>query len=152
MSWEKATLGVVLAVLTSCSGPAERTAENVGETQQTVLAAESKKFTISLPSGAGLDALPAVVDLQLTLSDRASVRSATGAFLPIANSGTGSPGLTELGTDAHVGAILSVPSVTLRDRAKVDGNIQSGGAVTRQNQTVVGGTVTANSPPLHQAL
>lgn len=70
-----------------------------------------------------------------------------GHFLSIVNSGTGSPGLTELGTDAHVGSVLSVPSVTLRDRAKVDGNIQSGGTVTRQNQTIVSGTVTANSPP-----
>jgi cysteine-rich repeat protein len=72
-----------------------------------------------------------------TLQDRAS--SSTG----FVGSATG----VELGNDSHVtGHVRSTGTALLRDRARVDGNVTAGGAVTRQNQTVVTGTVSPNTP------
>lgn len=140
-------LGCSLFVGVGCSGSAERGEQGLGVSQQAQVAADSKTFSISLPSGASLSSEPAVASQTLTLGDRATVQAANGAFLPIENAGTSSAEGTELGTDTHVGAILSGPSVTLRDRSKVDGDVQSGGTVTRQNQTVVNGSVTEHSAP-----
>jgi len=134
-------------VLWGCSSPAERSSESVGESRQAVVAAESKRFSVSLPTGVLIGDQAAAAGRTLTLADRARVQAATGTLLSVANSGTSSGGTTELGVEARSGTILSKPPVTLRDRSRVEGNVQSGGAITRQNQTVVTGTTTANSSP-----
>ncbi|MES1183828.1 MAG: DNRLRE domain-containing protein [Myxococcales bacterium] len=50
-----------------------------------------------------------------------------------------------MGNDARSGTILSQPAVTLGDRARVEGNVQSGGAINPGNQSVVTGTSTPNT-------
>ncbi len=70
--------------------------------------------------------------------DRARVLTGTGAFAAVANLGSTS---TELGVQAHLGDVVSVASVLLRDGTTVHGSLTTAGALTRQNQTTVTGTI-----------
>jgi len=75
--------------------------------------------------------------VKTTLNDRST--SATGFV--------GSATSVELGSDSHLtGNLRSTGSARLRDRARIDGNAATGGTIARQNQTVITGTITQNTP------
>lgn len=79
----------------------------------------------------------------LTVNDRAEVRSSSGGFGRIANSGTDT---VTIGADAKVGAIQNRGTTVLRDRARIQGDLESQGTVTGLNQaTVEGDVVSATS-------
>jgi len=140
-------LFAIFGLTTGCSGSGSAPQEHSGESRAAIVVAASKTFAISVPSGTTL-AEQAIVSSQiLALADRAAVKTASGASVGIANSGVVPGGDTNLGTDTLVGAITSKPSVTLGDRARVEGNVLSAGAVAPHNQTVVTGTVTQYGTP-----
>lgn len=137
---------VIPLVLVGCASSSEdRAAENVGESQQQIVGALSKKFSISLPRGVSIAEESVAAGRNLAILDRALVQESTGVLALVANAGTSTGGLTQLGNDARSGTILSQPAVTLGDRSRVEGNVQSGGAITPGNQGVVTGTSMANS-------
>jgi serine protease len=147
MGWLQAA--VLPLVLVGCASSSDdrtaENAENVGESQQQIVGALSKKFSISLPRGVALSDESVAAGRNLAILDRARVQEPTGVLAPVANAATTTGGVTQLGNDARSGTILSQPAVTLGDRSRVEGNVQSGGAITPGSQSVVTGTSTANT-------
>lgn len=133
----------------ACGSPEERRGEEMtGVVRQAVVGAETKRFSVALPASVFVGDAAAAGSKTVRLADRSRIVLANGSSLgPVFNSGLVTGGTTELGVEARSGTIRSKPAVTLRDRARVEGDVQSGGSVTRQNQTVVTGTVSANSSP-----
>lgn len=80
----------------------------------------------------------------LAIRDRAQVNRGTLANGVLANSG---PVALTVGVNGVVADVLSASSVSLADRAAVNGLIQTGGTLSRGNQTTVSGTITQNSAP-----
>ncbi len=84
----------------------------------------------------------------LEVRDRARTTLSNGSAASISNRGNL---LTQIGSDATSGGILSVASVDLRDRAHVVGSLTTHGGLTRGNQTTVSGPIllhtTVNLPP-----
>jgi hypothetical protein len=78
------------------------------------------------------------------VGDRVVVNRAGGGFGSVASGGTSG---VNLGTDTVVGDVVSVGSVTLRDRARVNGLIETGGSVILGNQTTVTGPLLQNVTP-----
>jgi hypothetical protein len=71
--------------------------------------------------------------------DRSFVRSPSGALATVINSGSG---ITNIGSAAHTGDVLSRGPVTIGDRAQIDGAVRSGSTVSRSptgGSTVSGG-------------
>ncbi len=99
--------------------------------------------TQTLTIGAGIQTTNS-----FTLNDRAIVRTASGTLAGVVNSGTGT---LSIGNDSHVGDLLAVGPVTLRDRSLVQGSIVSEAAVTEGNQDTITGPVlqhvTVTPPP-----
>lgn len=90
--------------------------------------------------------LPAVFGSNSTqIGDRVVVNRVGGGSGAVASGGAG--GVT-LGTDTVVGDVISVGSVTVRDRGRVDGMIETGGIVTLGNQTTVTGATVYATPNL----
>jgi hypothetical protein len=108
-------------------------AEDVGNTQE-ALAASSYTFALPLPSTTGLDRVALAATGTLQVDDRAQVTSGSG-FAEVVNTGTA---VTTLNADSQVGTVTSVAPLTLRDRARVNGDATSGGVITRG----VGSTIT----------
>jgi hypothetical protein len=79
---------------------------------------------------------------QLLIADRATTRTATNTYAPIANGGAIS---TDIGVDAQVGNLWSKAPVTLRG-GRVNGFARSGASITQQNGASISGTVRQNSP------
>jgi hypothetical protein len=76
------------------------------------------------------------------MGDRSRIESSSGAPVQAFNQGSE---LFDVGVEARVGSITSKGSVTLRDRARVNGSILTGGTLTRLNQVTVSGTVTEHA-------
>lgn len=84
----------------------------------------------------------------LRLNDRTNCVSLNGSLCPVVSFGgdfSGEYGVS-LGADARVGTVYSYKSVLLRDRAVVQGNLETANSVVRQSSTaVVAGRVIENS-------
>lgn len=99
-------------------------------------------FTITVPRGTDFR--------QVLLGAGNSVRVTDGVVLTSAaatggvTSNTG-PVTTEIGSDARVRSVASVSPVVIRSRARVDGSVTSGGAVSLQPPVTVTGGVTQNA-------
>jgi len=78
----------------------------------------------------------------IQLGDRAQLQSSPNLPSLLVNWGSA---VVDIGADTRLGSILAVGPVTLRDRALVDGSIQTASTVTRQTGTVVTETVTENA-------
>jgi uncharacterized membrane protein YgcG len=125
---------LVGCLLLACS--TERTKEPESrERVGVVRSALSTALSLEFPAGLPPESYALAASSSLRVNDRAVV---TGAS---ANTGTG--GMI-VGADAKVGTLLSASSVTLRERARVDGQVRSGGAVTSQPGAVVTGAVVPN--------
>jgi hypothetical protein len=64
---------------------------------------------------------------QLKINDRARILTLKGGYAAVLNLGTGE---TNLGVDSRTGTVLSKGAVRLRDRARVEGFVQSAASVT----------------------
>jgi hypothetical protein len=81
----------------------------------------------------------------LALADRVKVKRQDGTFAPVVNAGTVE---TNVGVEVQVGDVWSRAPVVLRERAHVNGSLRTMRTLTRQNATVVTGTITENGPLL----
>lgn len=133
-------MAAILVALVAC-GPAENEganeAETVGTAHERVTAPVS--FVIRLPNRMAPQDVALASSDWLRLADRAKALSTPQGNAPVVNTGSGS---TELGVEAITGNLWSQGPVTMRDRSRVNGSIKSASPVTRQNGTVVTGTVT----------
>jgi DNA-binding protein YbaB len=77
----------------------------------------------------------------LELADRAQLERQDGRFAPAVSSGAAE---TNIGVEAQVGDLWSRGPVVLRERAHVNGSLRAKGAISRQNDTLVTGTITEN--------
>jgi hypothetical protein len=82
-------------------------------------------------------------NLDLELRDRSRTTLVTGTPAAISNRGGF---LTQVGSDATSGDILSVARVALLDRGHVVGSITTQGTLTRGNQSTVTQTIRTNTP------
>ena len=87
--------------------------------------------------GAGIE-----VSQSFLLDDRAQLRSVTGGFAGMLNSGTGS---TRVGQDGRTAGVISRGPVTIQHRAIVAGNVVSASTVTKDSDATVNGTITQNA-------
>jgi hypothetical protein len=95
--------------------------------------------TVTLPPGGTVQTTPIAANGTLVLKDRASVKSAAGAHLPLQNLGATS---TDIGVGTTTAALTSKASVLLRNNARVQGNLRTGGTLTKQAGATVTGTTT----------
>ena len=80
---------------------------------------------------------------QLLLGDRAKIYGAN----------TGSNGYIELGFDDTItGNAISGGSILMKDRSKINGDATSATTISRQNGTVITGTITTNAAVNHVSL
>lgn len=138
---------VVLAFLAgcaalACSGRDGAEAVNGQEEEAAGVleqALTTRSLAITVPSGKRAKDVVASASATLKLSDRSALRISAGGF-PFA-SALGNSTL-ELGADAVSGSLTAKGAIFLRERARVNGDLVSGGAKTAQgSQTVVTGTV-----------
>jgi hypothetical protein len=99
-------------------------------------------YSIRLPSGVALGAAPIVADGSLLIGDRSKVLDDAGLAAALSNAGGG--GVT-LGVEARSGRVVSASSVELRARARVEGNVTSGGTITLGTGAVVTGIRQPNA-------
>jgi hypothetical protein len=78
----------------------------------------------------------------LLIRDRGRVNPGTGSIGALINSGSGP---TSVGNDATIDDLLSVAPVTLGDRTRVNGVVQSQGTVTPGFNDVITGGITQNT-------
>ena len=79
----------------------------------------------------------------VAVDDRALVKLPASGFGTIENSGAAG---STMGADSNVGNLLSVGPVFLRSRARVNGFVQTQGAITRQDGTVVSDGAFPSTP------
>lgn len=125
-----ATAGCVSTV------PSEQTP---GQISQAVSVVSGNTYTATFPLPASLTAQQVVLgaDGILDLRDRSKLATANGAA-PATNMGSGS---TTVGVEAWSSTLLSKASVSLRDRAKVFGDVTTSGTLTRGNDTTISGVI-----------
>jgi hypothetical protein len=82
-------------------------------------------------------------DAELRLADRTWVYEADGTPAEVANAGFAE---TNIGTDNLLGHVWSVASVTLRERAYVDGSVWTSGELDEQNWVTVTGNRRTGVP------
>ena len=92
---------------------------------------------VDIPSCDGCERAPLIAGRKLVLGDRARTFVSANVPAPVLNTGVGQ---TTLGTDTKVGHLLSQPSVWLRERAHVFGDLWTEGAISMQNSVRVDGT------------
>ena len=135
---------LVVAILSTVSC-ARTDGEPADTTVRGALGATSFTFAVSVP--AGIDPTLVVVGAadRLTIADRSVVDPATAGPRPfITNTGTSQ---SSFGADTQTRAdVASRASVFLADRASIAGGITTEGTVTRQNGTIVGGTIREHQP------
>ncbi|MEP7051031.1 MAG: hypothetical protein ABJB12_11790 [Pseudomonadota bacterium] len=102
-------------------------------------------YTIALPKGAALGQVALLAGGALVIEDRVRVVDLSGAPAGAANSGTTSSGV---GVEASLGQLVSVAPVTVKDRAKVHGDLTSSGALWLGVGVVVDGVQHPNQPGL----
>ncbi len=134
-----ALAGLMLAACAT-TAPAEPTPGQIAQAQS-VVSGNTYTATFPLPASLAAQQVVLAADGVLDLRDRSKLASANGAP-PATNMGAGS---TTVGAEAWSSSLLSKPSVSLRDRAKVFGDITTGGSLVRGNDTLVTGVITQQS-------
>ncbi|MES1188545.1 MAG: collagen-binding domain-containing protein [Myxococcales bacterium] len=117
--------------------------EHVARTGQPTVTPQS--LTLSLPKGALLQQQALASTAALSLAPNASVVPSATGLGEIA-----SLGLTNIGADAATGSVRSQGKVSLADRARVDGFIQTTTTPSKGSGVVITGSVTTNetfTPP-----
>jgi hypothetical protein len=98
---------------------------------------EALTFSVSLPRGISLDQAALAASGDLRIDDGAKVLTDAGGFALVANTGAAQ---TNVGVEAQVGSVRSVAPVTLRDRARVNGDVVSSSNVTLDPDASVSGS------------
>jgi hypothetical protein len=116
--------------------------EDVTEAAETTTSPVGGALQVDLPDGVLPEAVAVAANGRLAVNDRARINGASALGVAV-NVGFGS---TTLGADASVGDLSGGGAVTLRDRAFVARNVQSGGTLTRHNGVIVNGTILERVP------
>lgn len=103
---------------------------------------ESHVVSVPYPSAVGFLDTALSANAGLTIADRAQVLKPSSGFASIVS--TAGPA-TEIGTEARVGNVTSIPSVMLRDRASINGTVTTSGTLLRGAGTTITGTVTTGA-------
>jgi hypothetical protein len=111
-------------------------------TIRSALSSCDRQFTVSFPAGVTRDSVVLASTGSLTVRDGVLLNEPAGGSAAVSNNGAT---ILEVGADARTGAISSVGSVVLRDRARVQGNIRTSGTVTRGSGVVVTGTTAQHA-------
>lgn len=129
------SVGATGVVFVGCSAREQREESTIAVASQAV-EGNAVNFSVAFPVGlTGLD-LVLSADASLKIDDRVKTVTLSGAPAQIANTGTGQ---TEIGADAAVGSLTSQGNVFLRNRAKVLGNVRTGGVVSYQQGASITG-------------
>lgn len=138
-------IGASACGLVGC-GQSGEPGELVGSSAQAV----SMPVTLSLklPAGTGIGDFAVAASGTLRLGDRVKLVNSQQAPASGANAGTQA---TDLGVEAATGSIISVAPVTLRDRAKVTGDVKSAGSIVPGVGATVSGASSANRTDLTPA-
>jgi hypothetical protein len=137
---------LVVGIACGRTTPSPQATEVVGRTQEAVSAAAST-FVLSYPLGSSVTTAVVAADDSLQIGDQCHILTATGSPGPATNAGSNA---TTIGNSTVVGALSSVGSVQLRDRASVS-TVTSAGSVTLGNGDVLGAVVRgATLTPLSQ--
>jgi RHS repeat-associated protein len=135
-----AVFGTVVAVI--AGGCNEGGQSDDAVEQRSAALATPRTISLPFPAGASRDAVVIGANGSLRLSDRVQTRRLDGSPAPVSNAGNTT---TNIGADASIGTLTSIASVTLRERARVDGNLATSGTLIRQNGTTVTGSITQNA-------
>lgn len=127
---------VSLSVL-GCS-EAEVPTERVATAKQAL----SREIRLRYPAGSFGDVPLVALDGALLVGDRA--RSQTPAGTPAGALQLGGAQVN-VGADAKLGTLRTQGAIRLRNRARVDGDVSSGGLVTKDSDVVVTGTTQQNA-------
>jgi hypothetical protein len=131
----KASCLFLASLLAACSQAENpRKSEALGSAAQAVTVIKSIK--VELAPGAALGSVALGAADSLRVADRSFVKQGAGWPL-LTNAGSTQ---TELGSDSQTGPFRSLASVSLRERARVNGDLTTGGTVTKQNGVVITGT------------
>jgi hypothetical protein len=131
----------VVLTLSGCGAHDDGETESVGSVAEAIT---TRSLTVTVPAGKRASDVVASGASSLKLDDRSALRVTGGSF-PFSSS-LGSATL-EVGADAITGSLTAKGPVFLRERARVNGDLITGGAKTAQgNQTVVTGSVSQFAP------
>ncbi len=142
-------LGSLTLALVGCSGESEPPS-GVGVSQRTQAsqaALEVIEASFELPVGITREAAVLASATTVTLADGVLVTAPSGAHVVAVGSGR-----SEFGADATLGSssasvsIVSGGDLWLRERARINGNASLAGVMTRQNGTIVTGTLAQHAP------
>jgi hypothetical protein len=117
--------------------------EQVGSRQQAVSIPVT--LSVKLPAGTGIGDFAVAASGSLRLGDRTKLVNSQQAPSSAANAGSQA---TELGVEAATGSVISVAPVTLRNRAKVTGDVKSAGTISPGVDVVVSGISSAHRTDL----
>lgn len=110
-----------------------------GEVRDSSQAVTLPTVTVTLPPNGALGVTPVAANGTLALKDRSSVKSAANVNLPLYNAGNGT---TEIGVGTTTASLTSKGSVFMRNNARVQGHLVTGGSLTKQAGAVVTLTTT----------
>jgi|GEM_PF-2224547 len=118
-------------------------ADAEGEVRDSSQAVTLPTVTVTLPPNGALGVTPLAANGTLVLKDRSSVKSPGAVNLPLYNAGTGT---TEIGVGTTTASVTSKGSVFMRNNARVQGTLVTGGSLTKQAGAVVTLTTTQFAP------
>ncbi len=113
-------------------------AERVAITKQAI----SREIRLRYPAGSFGDVPLVALDGALLVGDRA--RSQTPAGTPAGALQLGAVQV-DIGVEAKLGALRTRGAIRLRNRARIDGDVNSGGLVTKDSDVVVTGATQENA-------
>ena len=137
-------IALAAVVFTAGGCGSEQKGETLGQQAQ---ALTTYKLSIPLPPGVPLASIALGANGALRINDRAVTPSPPVAA-GIVNLGATT---SNIGADSRVGSVWSVPSVTLRNRARVEGDLRTGGTVIPNADSVVTGRTVEHAvltPPV----
>jgi hypothetical protein len=127
----------MLLHVVGCS-EAEAPKEQLGAARQAI----SREIRLRYPAGSFGDVPLVALDGALMVGDRA--RAQTPAGTPAGALQLGAAPVN-VGVEAKLGTLRTQGAIRLRDRARVDGDVSSGGLVTKDTGVVVTGVTTENA-------
>jgi hypothetical protein len=140
-----AILGVVVLTTSACSQIPSGAGEPTATAQSGITSAPS--FAVALPAGVAAGNVAVSADGLLFIQGGAAIRSQNGSAAAVANAGS-SLGQTQIGLNASLGSVSSVPSVLVGSGTVVQGNITSAGSIVLLPAARATGTVSAKSSSL----
>ena len=124
----------LLVASSSCSSQSEQRDENVRSASDK-LSAQTVKFALQLPLATALTDVAVDAAAGLSVGDRAQIPGQNSGSAPLVEAGAAP---TDIGTDAQTGSIMSVGVITLRDRARVNGDATSSSTINGNGATITG--------------